>query len=103
MASTGLHSGYHLEYSYVAFEHCRDGSNDNFSWNCGSEGETSDQGILALRQKQMKNMLVALIVSQGTPMILAGKQAKRKTVHPGIYHMSAAIFCSQVVFKGFIN
>lgn len=42
----------------------RDGSNDNFSWNCGLEGHTSDAGVNALRVRQMKNMMVALMISQ---------------------------------------
>ncbi len=51
-----------------------DGSNDNYSWNCGAEGETSDPGINRLRLKQMKNAVAMLLVSQGTPMILAGDE-----------------------------
>lgn len=50
----------------------RDGSNDNFSWNCGAEGETDDHNINNLRQRQMKNLMLALLVSQGTPMVLSG-------------------------------
>lgn len=53
-------------------EQNRDGSNDNFSWNCGQEGETEDAGVNALRQRQMRNMMLALMVSQGTPMVLMG-------------------------------
>ena len=51
---------------------CRDGSNDNFSWNCGVEGETDDEKVNALRQSQMRNMHMALMLSQGTPMLLMG-------------------------------
>ena len=51
---------------------CRDGSNDNFSWNCGVEGETDDEHVKALRQRQMRNMHMALMLSQGTPMVLMG-------------------------------
>ncbi|MFH0754012.1 MAG: glycogen debranching protein GlgX [Candidatus Omnitrophota bacterium] len=51
-----------------------DGSNDNDSWNCGVEGDTNDAGINALRFKQMKNAVAMLLVSQGTPMILAGDE-----------------------------
>ncbi|KXZ44609.1 hypothetical protein GPECTOR_64g103 [Gonium pectorale] len=49
----------------------RDGTNDNFSWNCGAEGRTGDPGVNALRQRQMRNVLVALMLSQGTPMIVS--------------------------------
>jgi len=52
----------------------RDGTNDNFSWNCGVEGDTSDEGVLALRWRQMRNFMVALLVSQGTPMIVSGDE-----------------------------
>lgn len=52
---------------------CRDGSNDNFSWNCGVEGETDDGKVNALRQSQMRNMHMALMLSQGTPMLLMGQ------------------------------
>jgi isoamylase len=52
----------------------RDGSNDNFSWNCGAEGDDgADPGVYALRSRQMRNFMVALLVSQGTPMVLAGE------------------------------
>jgi len=52
----------------------RDGSNDNFSWNCGAEGETADKEVLALRFRQMKNAMCYLILSSGTPMILSGDE-----------------------------
>ena len=74
------HDGFTL-YDLVAYngkhnnangEQNRDGSNDNFSWNCGLEGETEDAGVNALRQRQMRNMMLALMVSQGTPMVLMG-------------------------------
>ena len=54
-------------------EQNRDGSNDNFSWNCGAEGDTQDAGVLGLRQRQMRNLMVALMMAQGTPMVLMGK------------------------------
>lgn len=53
-------------------EQNRDGCNDNFGWNCGAEGETQDEAVNFLRKKQMRNLMVALMVSQGTPMVLAG-------------------------------
>ncbi|GIL56414.1 hypothetical protein Vafri_11724 [Volvox africanus] len=52
----------------------RDGTNDNFSWNCGAEGPTTDPGVTALRQRQIRNYLVALMMSQGTPMIVSGDE-----------------------------
>ena len=53
----------------------RDGTNDNFSWNCGCEGETSDAAVNALRARQIRNLHVALMVSQGMPMVLMGARA----------------------------
>ena len=61
----------HVTIAVLAF--CRDGSNDNFSWNCGVEGETADEKVNALRQSQMRNMHMALMLSQGTPMLLMGE------------------------------
>jgi glycogen operon protein len=55
----------------------RDGTNDNHSWNCGWEGPTHDPGINALRQRQMKNALAMLLVSQGVPMLLMGDEVAR--------------------------
>ncbi|MDX2228984.1 MAG: glycogen debranching protein GlgX [Leptolyngbyaceae cyanobacterium bins.349] len=58
-------------------EQSRDGANDNYSWNCGVEGETTDPAIDALRQKQIKNQLTVLLMSQGTPMVLMGDEVRR--------------------------
>ena len=52
----------------------RDGGNDNHSWNCGWEGESTDPNVLALRRQQIKNAFVLLLVSQGIPMILSGDE-----------------------------
>ena len=58
-------------------EENRDGANDNYSWNCGVEGETNNPEIKALRLRQMKNLLTILFVSQGTPMISMGDEIRR--------------------------
>jgi glycogen operon protein len=55
----------------------RDGSSDNRSWNCGAEGPTDDPAIKALRGRQVRNMLATLLLSQGTPMLLAGDEFRR--------------------------
>ena len=52
----------------------RDGSDRNLSWNCGVEGPTDDPEILALRERQARNLMAILLLSQGTPMILAGDE-----------------------------
>ncbi len=55
----------------------RDGSDDNRSWNCGTEGPTEDSAITALRARQIRNFLVTLFCSQGVPMLLAGDELGR--------------------------
>lgn len=55
-------------------ENNRDGNPHNDSWNCGVEGITDDIEILFLRQKQMRNLITALLVSLGTPMLLMGDE-----------------------------
>ncbi len=55
-------------------EENRDGANDNESWNCGAEGETEDPGITALRNRQMRNFHMALMLAMGTPMLLIGDE-----------------------------
>jgi glycogen operon protein len=54
-----------------------DGTNDNFSWNCGTEGATSDSEILELRALQKRNFLATLLFSQGVPMLLGGDELGR--------------------------
>ncbi|MBL7128574.1 MAG: glycogen debranching protein GlgX [Ignavibacteria bacterium] len=54
-----------------------DGANDNYSWNCGYEGETESGEVNTLRQRQIKNFAVLLLMSQGVPMILAGDEMGR--------------------------
>ncbi|CAN5783798.1 glycogen debranching protein GlgX [soil metagenome] len=58
-------------------ENNNDGANDNYSWNCGVEGETSDPKINALRLRQQKNAIALLFVSQGVPMLYMGDEASR--------------------------
>lgn len=55
-------------------ENNRDGSNNNHSHNHGAEGETDDQRIIDLRERQKRNFLATLFLSQGTPMLLAGDE-----------------------------
>ncbi len=58
-------------------EHNRDGADDNQSWNCGVEGETQDPQIIALRERQKRNLLATLLLSQGVPMLCAGDELGR--------------------------
>lgn len=52
----------------------RDGHDHNCSDNCGVEGPTQDATILSVRAQRRRNMLATLLLSQGTPMILAGDE-----------------------------
>jgi glycogen operon protein len=55
----------------------RDGHSDNLSRNYGVEGPIDDPDIRALRLRQMRNMLATLLLSRGTPMLLAGDEFAR--------------------------
>jgi glycogen operon protein len=68
---------YNVKHNEANGESNRDGSNDNLSWNCGSEGETDDRAVDALRERQIRNFAVILMVSQGVPMFVAGDEARR--------------------------
>ena len=68
---------YNHKHNEANGEDNRDGSDSNRSWNCGVEGETSDEGIIALRRKQAKNLMITLCLSTGVPMITAGDERGR--------------------------
>jgi glycogen operon protein len=55
----------------------RDGTDDNRSWNCGVEGETDDPEVNALRDRQTRNVIATVLLSQGTPMLLGGDELRR--------------------------
>jgi glycogen operon protein len=55
----------------------RDGSDDNRGWNCGVEGPTDDPAVLELRERQQRNFLATLFLSQGAPMLLGGDERSR--------------------------
>ncbi len=57
--------GYNSKHNQANLEDNRDGTDDNRSWNCGSEGETNDTQVRALRTRQQRNFLVTLVLSQG--------------------------------------
>ena len=58
-------------------EGSRDGSDNNLSWNCGVEGPTDDAEVEQLRRRQMKNFIVILLTSIGTPMLQMGDEMRR--------------------------
>ncbi len=68
---------YNEKHNDANGEDNKDGSSDNRSWNCGVEGPTDDPDIIALRYRQMRNMLATLLLSKGTPMLLAGDEFAR--------------------------
>lgn len=51
-----------------------DGSAENYSWNCGAEGETDDPDVLRLRRNQIRNFMTLLYLSQGTPLLNEGDE-----------------------------
>jgi isoamylase len=65
---------YNEKHNEMNGEESRDGDNNNLSWNCGAEGPTEDPNILALRERQRKNFHMAMMVSQGVPMLLMGDE-----------------------------
>ena len=68
---------YNHKHNEANGEDNRDGSDDNQSWNCGAEGPTDDLAINALRQRQKRNMLTTLFLSQGVPMHCMGDEVGR--------------------------
>jgi isoamylase len=68
---------YNIKHNDENLENGRDGSDVNYSWNCGVEGETYDPFINALRLRQIKNFLTLTFLSQGTPMLLMGDEVRR--------------------------
>jgi glycogen operon protein len=68
---------YNEKHNEANGEENKDGISDNRSWNCGVEGPTDDLEINNLRARQIKNLLGTLLLSQGTPMLLAGDEFGR--------------------------
>ncbi len=68
---------YNEKHNEANLESNRDGDNHNRSWNHGVEGETDDPAINALRERQQRNFLTTLLLSQGVPMLLGGDEIAR--------------------------
>ncbi len=68
---------YERKHNEANGERNTDGENNNLSWNAGVEGPTDDPDILALRQRQMRNFMATLLLSQGVPMISGGDEVGR--------------------------
>jgi glycogen operon protein len=58
-------------------ENNQDGANDNNSWNMGAEGPTDNQDIITARERQKRNLLATLLLSQGVPMLFGGDEISR--------------------------
>jgi glycogen operon protein len=67
---------YNDKHNEANQENNHDGTNDNFSWNSGVEGSTDDVAIESLRQRQIRNFLTILLMSQGRAMLLMGDEVR---------------------------
>ncbi len=65
---------YNEKHNEANGEENHDGHNHNLSWNCGVEGPSDDPAIIELRERQKRNLLATLLLSQGVPMLLAGDE-----------------------------
>ncbi|MBP2473217.1 glycogen operon protein [Crossiella equi] len=68
---------YNDKHNEANGEDGRDGHDDNRSWNCGAEGPTDDEAVLALRARQRRNFLATLFLAQGVPMLSHGDELGR--------------------------
>ncbi|MGD9986094.1 glycogen debranching protein GlgX [Pseudonocardia sp.] len=68
---------YNDKHNAANGEDGNDGESHNRSWNCGVEGPTDDEDVLALRARQQRNFITTLLLSQGVPMLLHGDELGR--------------------------
>src|SRR5262249_12635638 len=68
---------YNEKHNRANGEDNRDGTNENYAWNHGVEGPTDDPRIVELRERQRRNFLATLLLSQGVPMICGGDEISR--------------------------
>jgi glycogen operon protein len=68
---------YNYKHNDDNSEQNRDGENNNCSCNYGIEGQTTNRGIESVRNRQIKNMMATLLLSQGVPMFVAGDEIRR--------------------------
>ncbi len=66
---------YNDKHNEANLEDNQDGESHNRSWNCGAEGETGNRAILKLRNRQRRNFLATMMISQGVPDDLARRRA----------------------------
>ncbi len=65
---------YERKHNELNGENNRDGEDFNYTWNCGEEGKSRKKTVMALRRRQVKNALMMLMLSAGTPLIMAGDE-----------------------------
>ncbi|PYI79357.1 MAG: glycogen debranching enzyme GlgX, partial [Verrucomicrobia bacterium] len=65
---------YNEKHNELNADENRDGDNNNQSWNGGAEGPTDDPQVNALRDRQRRNFLTTLLLSQGVPMLCGGDE-----------------------------
>ncbi|MFF1355559.1 glycogen debranching protein GlgX [Streptomyces sp. NPDC058297] len=68
---------YNEKHNDANGEDNRDGESHNRSWNCGVEGDSDDPGVLGLRDRQARNFIATLMLSQGVPMLSHGDELGR--------------------------
>ncbi len=68
---------YNDKHNEANGENNQDGTNDNHSWNMGVEGPTDNPDIIAARERQKRNFLATLLLSQGVPMLCGGDEIGR--------------------------
>jgi isoamylase len=68
---------YNEKHNEANGEDNNDGDSHNRSWNCGAEGATDDPEVCTLRERQQRNFLATLFLSQGVPMLLGGDEMGR--------------------------
>jgi isoamylase len=68
---------YNEKHNEANGEDNKDGADNNDSWNMGAEGPTDDPTINRLREKQMRNFLATIMLSQGVPMLAGGDEVAR--------------------------
>jgi glycogen debranching enzyme GlgX/4-alpha-glucanotransferase len=66
---------YESKHNEANGEDNRDGTDGNYSWNNGEEGDTADPAIRAARRRDQRNLLAALLLARGTPMLAMGAEA----------------------------
>ena len=68
---------YSRKHNLANGEDNRDGDNHNNNWNHGAEGPCSDPQVVALRDRQLRNLLASLLLAPGVPMLLMGDEVRR--------------------------